>query len=383
MSYLIGEAARRVGVSPSALRLWERQGLVRPRAKQRPLPALHRCRPRAPAQRPAPAPGRPAQRAGHPPLPARRGSPARTTASDGWTGGPSRRLRQAQGLSLRDAAEAANLSVSFISSLERGVSGASVATLQRLTAAYGTTIARPVRRGPDGRIARSAHAGRRAPGAARRRRLGPDRAARPRDEPARAAAVRPRGRAPRATAPMRTPGEEFLYLLSGARDRVGRRRRDLPARPCGRRAQLSLHAATSLAQRRRRGDQTAMDQHATDLLTDWAALRAGIPPVWARYTDLVVERASGSWIETIDGEPLPRLHLRHRRHQHRPRSPARGGGDREQAARGIHLQQNIVYHQPGLELHRRLPRALPESAARTSTTGSSSRTRVPRRSRPP
>ncbi|HET9416198.1 MAG TPA: MerR family transcriptional regulator, partial [Candidatus Limnocylindria bacterium] len=30
MTYRIGEAARRVGVSPSALRLWERQGLVRP-----------------------------------------------------------------------------------------------------------------------------------------------------------------------------------------------------------------------------------------------------------------------------------------------------------------------------------------------------------------
>ena len=30
MTYLIGEAARRVGVSASALRLWERQGLVRP-----------------------------------------------------------------------------------------------------------------------------------------------------------------------------------------------------------------------------------------------------------------------------------------------------------------------------------------------------------------
>ncbi|MEO6577352.1 MAG: aminotransferase class III-fold pyridoxal phosphate-dependent enzyme, partial [Candidatus Limnocylindria bacterium] len=31
----------------------------------------------------------------------------------------------------------------------------------------------------------------------------------------------------------------------------------------------------------------------------------------------------------------------------------------EQAARGIHLQQNIVYHQPGLELHRRLPQRYP------------------------
>ena len=45
-----------------------------------------------------------------------------------------------------------------------------------------------------------------------------------------------------------------------------------------------------------------MDQHATDVLTDWAALRSGVAPVWARYTDLVVERATGSWIETIDGE---------------------------------------------------------------------------------
>ncbi|MGH2402111.1 MAG: aminotransferase class III-fold pyridoxal phosphate-dependent enzyme, partial [Candidatus Limnocylindria bacterium] len=45
-----------------------------------------------------------------------------------------------------------------------------------------------------------------------------------------------------------------------------------------------------------------MDQHTTDLLTDWSALRAAIPPVWARYTDLVVERASGSWIETTSGE---------------------------------------------------------------------------------
>ena len=43
-----------------------------------------------------------------------------------------------------------------------------------------------------------------------------------------------------------------------------------------------------------------MDQHATDVLTDWAALRSGVPPVWARYTDLVVERAAGSWIETVD-----------------------------------------------------------------------------------
>ena len=102
-----------------------------------------------------------------------------------------------------------------------------------------------------------------------------------------------------------------------------------------------------------------MDQHATDLLTDWSALRAGIPPVWARYTDLVVERASGSWIETIDGtrylDYTCGIGVTNTGHAH-PRVVA---AISEQAARGIHLQQNIVYHQPGLELHDRLPRRFP------------------------
>jgi len=102
-----------------------------------------------------------------------------------------------------------------------------------------------------------------------------------------------------------------------------------------------------------------MDQHATDLLTDWSALRAGIAPVWARYTDLIVERASGSWIETIDGarylDYTSGIGVTNTGHAH-PRVVAAIG---DQAARGIHLQQNIVYHQPGLELHRRLPGRFP------------------------
>jgi 4-aminobutyrate aminotransferase len=102
-----------------------------------------------------------------------------------------------------------------------------------------------------------------------------------------------------------------------------------------------------------------MDQHATDLLTDWSALRAGIPPVWARYTDLVVERASGSWLETLDGarylDYTCGIGVTNTGHAH-PRVVA---AIAEQAAKGIHLQQNIVYHQPGLELHRRLPQRFP------------------------
>jgi 4-aminobutyrate aminotransferase len=106
-----------------------------------------------------------------------------------------------------------------------------------------------------------------------------------------------------------------------------------------------------------------MDQHATDLLTDWSALRTGIPPVWARYTDLVVERAAGSWIETVDGQRYldytSGIGVTNTGHAH-PRVVA---AIAEQAARGIHLQQNIVYHQPGLELHRRLPSRFPNARA--------------------
>ncbi|MDQ3689962.1 MAG: aspartate aminotransferase family protein [Chloroflexota bacterium] len=102
-----------------------------------------------------------------------------------------------------------------------------------------------------------------------------------------------------------------------------------------------------------------MDQHATDLLTDWSSLRAGIPPVWARYTDLVVERASGSWLETPDGarylDYTCGIGVTNTGHAH----PRVVTAISEQAARGIHLQQNIVYHQPGLELHRRLPQRFP------------------------
>jgi quercetin dioxygenase-like cupin family protein len=51
-----------------------------------------------------------------------------------------RALRRERGLSLREASERSGLSVSFLSALERGTTGASVATVQRLTSAYGSTL---------------------------------------------------------------------------------------------------------------------------------------------------------------------------------------------------------------------------------------------------
>lgn len=96
-------------------------------------------------------------------------------------------------------------------------------------------------------------------------------------------------------------------------------------------------------------------------MTDWTSLRDGVAPVWARYTDLVVERASGAWLETVDGERYLDytcgIGVVNTGHAH-PRVVA---AIAEQAARGIHLQQNVVYHQPGLELHRRLPARFPNA----------------------
>ena len=139
MSYLIGEAARRVGVSASALRLWEREGLVRPERRGRyrlysdadleHLRGVRRLREvdrlNAPGIRRVLRDGA----ASPPPDDERR-----------LNGRPLRRLRRHHGLSLRQAAERTGLSVSFLSAVERGLSGASVSTLQRLTAAYGTTV---------------------------------------------------------------------------------------------------------------------------------------------------------------------------------------------------------------------------------------------------
>lgn len=107
-----------------------------------------------------------------------------------------------------------------------------------------------------------------------------------------------------------------------------------------------------------------MDQHPTDVLTmddqqTWLARRHGVPPTWTRYTDLVVERGSGSWLETIDGERYLDytcgIGVTNTGHSH-PRVVA---AIAEQAASIIHAQQNILYHKPGLELHERLPRHFP------------------------
>jgi 4-aminobutyrate aminotransferase len=111
-----------------------------------------------------------------------------------------------------------------------------------------------------------------------------------------------------------------------------------------------------------------MDQHASDILTAeaeqsdterWLARRDRVPSVWTRYTDLVVERGEGSWIETITGDRYLDytcgIAVTNTGHSH-PRVVA---AIAEQAGKIIHAQQNILHHKPGLDLHERLPRTFP------------------------
>src|SRR3984893_13944336 len=136
----ISEVARRVKISSSALRAWEALGLVAPqrtksryrlyseadvRLLQRAL-FLRRARGLNPA-----AIVHVLKRQGAVALPAEAAS---------LPGQRFRRLRTRRGLSLAQVARATDVSIGFLSSLERGQMRSSVATLQRLARFYRTNI---------------------------------------------------------------------------------------------------------------------------------------------------------------------------------------------------------------------------------------------------
>ena len=136
--YRIGRAAQMVGVSPSAIRQWERQGLLAPRRSgagyrlysDADVTTLRRIRAMRADQVNAPGIRRLLSAA----------APTHA-ARDGYLDGQllSQR-RRALGLSLREAGRRARLSASFLSAVERNAATASVAAVQRLTHAYGTTV---------------------------------------------------------------------------------------------------------------------------------------------------------------------------------------------------------------------------------------------------
>ena len=136
----ISEVAARVGISSSALRAWEALGLVAPTRtvsryrlyKEDDVRLLKRAvfLRRARGLNPA-AIVHVLKRQGVV------STPAENTASPGLR---FRRLRQRKGLSLAQVARATNVSVGFLSALERGQMRASIATLRRIARYYDTNI---------------------------------------------------------------------------------------------------------------------------------------------------------------------------------------------------------------------------------------------------
>jgi 4-aminobutyrate aminotransferase len=87
--------------------------------------------------------------------------------------------------------------------------------------------------------------------------------------------------------------------------------------------------------------------------------RAVVPPVWGRITNLVVDHGEGSWLVTPEGERYldytSGIGVTNTGHAH----PRVSAAIAAQAAKLIHGQQNIVYHEAGLRLYDRLTRLLP------------------------
>jgi DNA-binding transcriptional MerR regulator/quercetin dioxygenase-like cupin family protein len=142
----VGRTARILGISPSTLRKWENVGLVTPARSAgrfrlytpetlqllKRIKYLHDVkRLNVPGIKQALADSLPKKRTKESP-PQGRPTPD--------LGGKLRRLRTKCGLSVTEAAHRAGISVGFLSAVELASANPSVATLQRLAAAYGTTV---------------------------------------------------------------------------------------------------------------------------------------------------------------------------------------------------------------------------------------------------
>jgi DNA-binding transcriptional MerR regulator/quercetin dioxygenase-like cupin family protein len=160
--YRVGDVARRLGCSPAAIRLWEREGVVAPRRSAKghriydedDLARLRRVYYLRSVEKLNVAAIRKL-------LDEEEHTPARRQVDrQPPIGVRLRRLRKERGLTLDQVAALSGLSTSFISALERGSSGAAVATLRRLLNAYGTTLDVLMRVGRS-RVGRVTHAGQR------------------------------------------------------------------------------------------------------------------------------------------------------------------------------------------------------------------------------
>jgi DNA-binding transcriptional MerR regulator/quercetin dioxygenase-like cupin family protein len=144
--YRVSDAARALGISPATLRLWERQGLITPsrtRGKSRrythsDLSLLRRIQFMRRVERLSPLAIARILREHRSPdeVPA----PEVANSMSPGMGERLRNTRRRAGLTLPQVAEQVGLSVSFISAVERGVSGISISALHALVKVYGKTI---------------------------------------------------------------------------------------------------------------------------------------------------------------------------------------------------------------------------------------------------
>lgn len=143
LGFSIGEVSQAIGLAPQTLRLWERERLIRPRRTDRgyrvytetDVERLRRIKQL-----------RKVEGLNFAAIRKQLGPAAEVRQEDGFAGSPNamgerlRRLRTRAHKTLKEVAQSTRLSISFISALERGGSGASIASLRRLAEAYGVTM---------------------------------------------------------------------------------------------------------------------------------------------------------------------------------------------------------------------------------------------------
>jgi DNA-binding transcriptional MerR regulator/quercetin dioxygenase-like cupin family protein len=145
VGFSIGEVSQAVGLAPQTLRLWERERLITPRRTDRGYrvytePDVARLR-EIKQLRKIEGLNFAAIRKQLGSAPEAAGSNGSGRAgSSGTPGERLRRLRVKAHKTLKEVSEATGLSISFISALERGGSGASVASLRLLAGAYGVNM---------------------------------------------------------------------------------------------------------------------------------------------------------------------------------------------------------------------------------------------------
>jgi DNA-binding transcriptional MerR regulator/quercetin dioxygenase-like cupin family protein len=145
VGFSIGEVSQAVGLAPQTLRLWERERLIKPRRTDRgyrvytelDVARLREIKQLRKVEGLNFAAIR--KQLGNAPEATSLNGSERTRPS-GTPGEQLRRLRVKAHKTLKEVSEATGLSISFISALERGGSGASVASLRLLAGAYGVNM---------------------------------------------------------------------------------------------------------------------------------------------------------------------------------------------------------------------------------------------------